>query len=249
MTKARDLGNAANSANTAISSTELGYLDGVTSSVQTQLDAKLANALIDAKGDVLTATADNTPARLAVGANDTVLTADSSTATGLKWATPAAGGMTSLATGTLSGASVTISAISGLYKDLCLVITNRIHATANKAGAIRLNGDSASNYTIATIYSSDSAAGITTPDTTFMRTAGDAQTSGTSYSIEVIKLYDYTNTSIHKIADVNSYTSATSAVIRNMIAFYKSTSAITSITILAESGNLTSGNYVLYGVK
>jgi hypothetical protein len=48
----------------------------------------IANTLVDAKGDLLTATADNTPARIAVGANNTVLTADSSTATGLKWAAP-----------------------------------------------------------------------------------------------------------------------------------------------------------------
>jgi hypothetical protein len=59
--------------------------------------AVIPNALVDAKGDLLTATADNTPARIAVGANNTVLTADSSTATGLKWATPAGGGSESVA--------------------------------------------------------------------------------------------------------------------------------------------------------
>jgi len=43
---------------------------------------------IDAKGDLIVGTADNAYSRLAVGANNTVLTADSSTATGLKWAAP-----------------------------------------------------------------------------------------------------------------------------------------------------------------
>jgi hypothetical protein len=48
-------------------------------------------SIVDAKGDIIAATAADTVSRLAVGANDTVLTADSSTATGLKWATPASG--------------------------------------------------------------------------------------------------------------------------------------------------------------
>jgi len=51
----------------------------------------IQNAIVDAKGDLIAATAADTPARLAVGANNTVLTADSTTATGLKWATPASG--------------------------------------------------------------------------------------------------------------------------------------------------------------
>jgi len=50
----------------------------------------IQNAIVDAKGDLISATAADTPARLAVGANGTVLTADSAEATGIKWAAPAA---------------------------------------------------------------------------------------------------------------------------------------------------------------
>ena len=53
--------------------------------------AFISNSLVDAKGDVITATADNVPARLGVGTNGFVLTADSATSTGLKWALAAAG--------------------------------------------------------------------------------------------------------------------------------------------------------------
>jgi dihydroorotase-like cyclic amidohydrolase len=54
--------------------------------------AAIAKTIVDAKGDIIAATAADTVARLAVGTNDFVLTADSTTATGLKWA--AAGGAT-----------------------------------------------------------------------------------------------------------------------------------------------------------
>lgn len=52
----------------------------------------IQNAIVNAKGDIIAATAADTPARLAVGTNGQVLTVDSTTATGLKWATAAGGG-------------------------------------------------------------------------------------------------------------------------------------------------------------
>lgn len=59
MTKARDLANAA-SAFSSVSATELGYLDGVTSAVQTQMDTKAATTYVDTS----VAAADSIPTAL-----------------------------------------------------------------------------------------------------------------------------------------------------------------------------------------
>jgi hypothetical protein len=45
----------------------------------------IQNAIVDAKGDLIAASAADTPARLAVGANDTFIRANSSASTGLEW--------------------------------------------------------------------------------------------------------------------------------------------------------------------
>ncbi len=76
-------------------------------------------ALVDAKGDIFVATADNTVGRLAIGANDTVLTADSSQTGGVKWAT--------------AGAS--LSAASGDTDDLDEGTSNLFFTNARKQSA------------------------------------------------------------------------------------------------------------------
>lgn len=62
------------------SNTDLDY-----SWVTTDDANAIQNAIVDAKGDLISATANDTPARLAVGNNGETLVADSSTSTGLRY--------------------------------------------------------------------------------------------------------------------------------------------------------------------
>lgn len=59
----------------------------------------IQNAIVDAKGDLIAASAADTPARLAVGNNGETLVADSSASTGLRWQPSQAGGKNSVING------------------------------------------------------------------------------------------------------------------------------------------------------
>jgi hypothetical protein len=58
--------------------------------IDTTMATMVPKTIVDAKGDIIAATAADTVARLAVGTNGQTLVADSTAATGLKWATPSA---------------------------------------------------------------------------------------------------------------------------------------------------------------
>lgn len=73
------LGNADNTSDAA---------KPISTAAQTALDAKVAKSTVTAKGDLLGATGSSTPARVPVGTNGYVLTADSTTAAGVSWGLP-----------------------------------------------------------------------------------------------------------------------------------------------------------------
>jgi hypothetical protein len=218
----------------------------IDSTVFTNAGAAIAKTIVDAKGDIIAATAADTVARLAVGSNDQVLTADSSTATGLKWAAPAAGGMTLLSTTTLSGASTTISGISGSYVDLVLIVQNYLPSTQRDL-TMQFNSDTGTNYT----YVDSTATGATlTFGTSNIRLNEDQWTTGTNLIYS--KIFNYANTATQKTCHTIGFTTKNATpqyALTDIRGAWNSTSAITSITLLLASGTFSSGTALLYGVK
>lgn len=108
-------------------------------------DVANIDGILTTKGDIYAATAAATPDRLGVGANATVLTADSAEATGLKWATPAAStlnwALVNSGGTALSGSSTQISGLSG-YDNLMVLIAQASFTTASQGLYMRVNSNS-----------------------------------------------------------------------------------------------------------
>lgn len=124
-------------------------------SVKTAYDlgnGAIPKSIVDAKGDLISATAADTPARLAVGTNGQVLTADSTASTGIKWATPAAtaSGLTLISTTTLTASSSfnINSCFSSTYDDYLVQIDNMVGSTSSYLTyGLRIGStNSSSNY-------------------------------------------------------------------------------------------------------
>ena len=102
--------------------------------------------IVDAKGDIIAATAADAVSRLAVGSNTYVLTADSTAATGLAWAAPTTGDITGLTAGT----NIDITAATGP------VPTVNLSDNVTLTGNLTVTGTTTNHLNVAT----DSTAAI-----------------------------------------------------------------------------------------
>jgi hypothetical protein len=210
----------------------------------------IQNAIVDAKGDLIGATAADTPARLAVGTNGQVLTADSTASTGIKWATPTSGGMTLLSTTTLSGASTTISSIDQSYTDLQVVIFGTSNASSTYYPYFRPNSSSNIGTYANLINNNGSAITQAQLNSDFgMNYALRSQTNANnSFTVTIYNYASTTNlkTFISSGFQINSSGNEESIFSQGV---FDTTSAISSLLITCSLGTYNAGTVLIYGVK
>ncbi len=195
------------------------------------------------KGDIYTFSTSD--ARLAVGTNGQVLTADSSEATGLKFATPSSGGMTLLTTTTLSGASTTSATFSSAFTQLVMYLQNVITNTGTQSN-IRFNGDTGSNYAYRRYDTTSSVtlgSGNDTKLILFNTTAATGKNAGHSI-ITLMRPSDSNTVFVQQNTLENS-----SAQFWLAAGVYDGAAAITNVTFIADGGTFSSGTVYIYGVN
>ena len=203
--------------------------------------------IVDAKGDIIAATAADTPARLAVGTNGQYLSADSTAATGLAWASVSAGGMTLLSTTSLSGSSVSLSSISQDYTNLYLYVYG---ITSSGDFKLRIAPNGSTNICAQASAESDGSSVRTGLDT-YIQSQLSLNNWGNQINNSVaLNIFNYSNTSGRKPFSISSGFRQTSTNAANGGGIIDTTSAISSLVLTLSSGTtFSTGTALLYGVK
>lgn len=188
----------------------------------------------------------NTNTRLGIGSTGQVLTVSGGVPA---WGTVSSSSMTVLASGTFSNnTSLVINSISGSYRDLKLRIYNFRPSYNGEQLYMRLNADTGNNYFACTTIQ-DSALGPQNRIMVVYSTKNDAASKGESET----DIINYASSTTNKLVKTSTLSSNQSTVTnRNtliQIAEYNSATAITSITLLTGTDNITSGSYELLGVN
>jgi hypothetical protein len=254
------LGDLAYSSATANTNTRLGIgtngqVLGVVAGVPAwTTDASGMTNPMTTTGDTIYSSSGSTPARLGIGSTGNVLTVAGGVPT---WAAPAGGAKsyTLLNSGntTLSGATFTVSGISGI-DDLEIIVFGASLTVANDQIWMRFNSDTSTNYRTAGSYIA-----VQSPyDPTGYQDVQDFTTHiklgyhsfNTSNTISTsIRMSGAASTNAKVYNYLSGSSWQTSGTARQVYAggVYTGSSAISSISLIANNGTFDAGSIYIYG--
>jgi hypothetical protein len=202
--------------------------------------------IVDAKGDLIAATAADTVARLAVGANNTVLTADSTTATGLKWATPNGAGLVFIQKGTFSAtATVNVNTcFSSTYDNYRILV--KVTGASVVNGEVRLRMRSATtdntsaNYNYQRLYAQSTSVGGSSATNQTSAIMGPQNTALSWFATDMWSPFLAENTGYVTVSSYNQ------THIDNFSGAHKVASSFDGFTMFPDAGTIT-GEVWVYG--
>lgn len=158
-----------------------------------------------------------------------------------------------IATQTLGADQATISftSISGSYTDLVLVVNGQstIAGTGANGIRVRLNGDTATNYSQTGLFGNGTSAGSNRDSTINYMPLGEiGQTSGVN-TTSILQFMNYSNATTYKT--VLSRGNAANFEVNASVGLWRATpAAITQIDLTLSSGSYKAGStFTLYGIK
>jgi len=212
--------------------------------------AAVAKSTVDAKGDLIVGTADDTVGRLAVGTDGYTLVADSSTATGLAYAAPAASGLTLIsATSCSAVASQAVTGFSATYQNYRIIVAG--DGTANESVHMKLRSSSTDSstayyYFANRWFSSNANQIVPVANGTAGFEVSQAFTASTA-TIDVIRPYDAVRTSVFSTGIQFDTTNTRSVSVFNAGVHNASTS-YDGFNLIWAAGAFT-GTIYLYGYQ
>lgn len=216
--------------------------NAIDSTVKTNDNNAVKATIIDAKGDLLAGTAADTISRLAVGSNGQLLRANSSTATGLEWATITSGGYVQLATGSMASASsVSLTGLGG-YKEIW-VYCNGVTHSASAYSYTTINNDTGSNYNF---FSGGQGGGVSWGGWSSPTSCQFTDTNGAAWSGYIH--FVMADRAQHKLWEQRSYPTGTNVFVGGY-GINRTSAVLSSVEIRMNTGTFSAGTYTVWGVN
>lgn len=142
--------------------------------------------------------------------------------------------------------SVTFSSIASSYTDLVIIVNASLTAPDSNLD-YRFNGDTGSNYSYTSISGSGSSASSTAAANTTKGRLDNFGYLDTTISTHIMQIMNYSNTTTNKttISRGNNTSNGTSAAVN----LWRSTAAVTSVTLISGVTFVSGSTFTLYGIK